>query len=113
MHTEQVLPGTDVTVDVAVVGGGGAGCVMAARLSEDAGRTVALIEAGPDYGPFDPRRWPAELLNARSAARGHDWDPSAPSCCARARVIGGSSAHNGCWATLGAPADYDAWAAYS
>src|SRR5689334_5467483 len=99
--------------DVLVVGAGAAGCALAARLSEDPGLSVGLVEAGPDYGPYDPERWPAELLDARSAARGHDWHPGSPSCCARARVVGGCSAHNGCWAMLGAPADYDAWAAYS
>jgi choline dehydrogenase len=39
--------------DVIVVGGGTAGCVLAGRVSEDEGRTVCLVEAGPDYGPFD------------------------------------------------------------
>ena len=59
-----VSPGS--RVDVAVVGGGSAGCVLAARLSEDRERSVCLIEAGPDYGPYDAGSWPADILDARA-----------------------------------------------
>ena len=41
----------DDQFDVVVVGAGPAGCVLARRLTEDPGRTVVLVEAGPDYGP--------------------------------------------------------------
>lgn len=39
--------------DVVIVGGGSAGCVLAARLTEDAARSVLLQEAGPDYPAAD------------------------------------------------------------
>ncbi len=38
--------------DVAVLGGGSAGCVVAARLSEDPARQVLLVEEGPDPRPI-------------------------------------------------------------
>ncbi|MGW1010208.1 GMC family oxidoreductase [Streptomyces termitum] len=94
--------------DVLILGGGVAGCVLAARLSEDRGRTVRLVEAGPDHGP-DPAGWPAPLLNARALPREELWERAVPTHRFRARVIGGSSCVNGCWNTWGSEADHREW----
>ncbi len=101
--------------DHIVVGAGSAGCVIARRLV-DAGRRVALIEAGgPDYNPaiHKPNRsW--ELWNAPE-----DWayntEPQehslkTPLFWPRGKVLGGSSALNGMIYIRGAKSDYDAWA---
>ena len=103
--------------DAIVCGGGTAGPVVASRLVE-AGRSVLLIEAGPDYGAFPDGRWPEELLDARTIPVSHDWGyvsgnelPGRELAYERARVIGGCSAHNGCTVSWGHRADYDGWAA--
>lgn len=96
--------------DVLVVGGGTAGCVIAARLSEDLERTVCVIEAGPDYGPYGAAAWPADLLDPRGLTFTHDWGTGGEDeRSLGARVIGGCSTHNACMAVAGTPEDYDEW----
>jgi len=99
-----------VRYDVVVVGGGTAGCVMAARMSEQAGRTICLIEAGPDYGRADGGGWPADLLDPHELTFTHDWGVGGEDeRSLGARVIGGCSAHNACMAVVGTPDDYSEW----
>jgi choline dehydrogenase-like flavoprotein len=98
--------------DVVVVGGGTAGCVLAARLSEQRDRTVCLVEAGPDYGAFADDRWPADMVDARTLPLSHLWETEVEDRSAsRARIIGGCSAHNACLVVWGSRADYDEWGA--
>src|SRR5829696_6331730 len=96
--------------DVVIIGGGVAGCVLAARLSEDPERSVCLVEAGPDYG-VDPSGWPKQMLDARVLPREEVWEWDSTPYRIRARVLGGSSCINGCWHTWGAARDYAEWAA--
>jgi choline dehydrogenase len=96
--------------DVIVVGAGSAGCVLAARLAAAGDRRVVLVEAGPDYGRADGRRWPADLLDAsRDAMDSHVWGFPGGVAATRGKVVGGCSAINGCGILRARPDDYDAW----
>ena len=97
--------------DTVIVGGGSAGCVLAARLSDDPGRRVLLLEAGPDYGPLAANRWPVELLNELEMPfDSHSWGFDEIDA-ARAKVIGGCSAHNASLVVWSAPGDHERWTA--
>ncbi|MBA3689315.1 MAG: GMC family oxidoreductase N-terminal domain-containing protein [Chloroflexi bacterium] len=99
--------------DVAVVGGGAAGCVVAARLSEDKARSVVLLEAGPDL-----RADPPDLIrDAFHMTRDWDWgfisEPDAfgnTLDLRRVKMLGGTSQITR-FALRGSPADYDEWEA--
>ncbi|HEX7888016.1 MAG TPA: choline dehydrogenase [Ramlibacter sp.] len=106
------------SVDYLVVGGGSAGCVLAARLSEDPSVQVALLEAGPpDTSVLI--HCPAGLaLLARNgqANWGFQTVPQAGlngrrGYQPRGKVLGGSSSVNAMIYARGHRADYDAWAA--
>jgi choline oxidase len=102
--------------DYVIAGGGTAGCVLAARLSEDPNVSVLLIEAGPsdvdDETVLKLGDW-MFLLDS-----GYDWDylvePQEKGNSflrhARAKVLGGCSSHNSCIAFWTPKEDLDEWA---
>jgi choline dehydrogenase len=101
---------------VVVVGSGSGGAAFAGTLAAGGRHHVVLLEAGPDYGPFEGGGWPAELLQTASLPRTHDWglaNEDTPGGrryeLGRAKVIGGCSSHNGCSAVRGLRGDFEGW----
>ena len=101
--------------DYVIVGGGTAGCVLAARLSENPAARVCLIEAGGrDSHPLihipigfakmttGPLTWGLTTVPQR-----HANNRELP--YAQARVLGGGSSINAEVFTRGHPSDYDRW----
>lgn len=108
---------TSPTFDVVIVGGGSAGAVMAARLSENPARRVLLLEAGHSYAPYDYPRLIADsdVLGANGNPEfewGYRTEPGYVSHAIgaiRGKVLGGSSGVNGAVAIRARPEDFNRW----
>jgi choline dehydrogenase len=101
--------------DYVIVGAGSAGCVLAARLSEDPDVSVLLLEAGP---PDVNENIHVPLGYLQLARTEVDWDyctAPEPECARRriplprGKVLGGSSSTNAMVYIRGNRLDYDEW----
>jgi len=101
--------------DYVIIGGGSAGCVIAARLGESADARILLLEAGPADSSADIHR-PVSFYKMTTGPLtwGYETAPSPQRDgqvmpLAQARVLGGGSSINAMVFTRGNPADYDEW----
>jgi choline dehydrogenase-like flavoprotein len=101
--------------DYVIVGGGPAGCVLAARLSEDPAIKVLLLEAGGgDWNPLF--KMPAGFAKMTKGVASWGWSTVAQKHLGgrvvwytQAKIIGGGSTINAQLYTRGNAKDYDAW----
>ncbi|MEA2384638.1 MAG: choline dehydrogenase [Solirubrobacteraceae bacterium] len=103
--------------DYVIVGAGSAGCVLAARLTEDPDVKVLLLEAGPpDTSDFVhiPAAFSALFRTQQDWDHMTAWEPGLAHrriYLPRGRMLGGSSSMNAMVYIRGNRADYDEWAA--
>ena len=109
---------TDEVSDVVVVGGGSAGSVIAARLTEDKNTRVLVLEAGRPDSLWDLFIHMPSGFSFPIGAKNYDWmyesDPEPEMngrrvYHARGKVLGGSSSINGMIYQRGNPMDYEKW----
>ena len=110
---------TDEVSDVVVVGGGSAGSVVAARLTEDPETRVLVLEAGRNDSLWDLFVHMPSAFSFPIGAKHYDWiyesepEPEMNGrrvYHARGKLLGGSSSINGMIFQRGNPMDYEKWA---
>ncbi len=106
---------SELRFDVVVVGAGSAGCVLAARLSEDPSRRVCLIEAGPKDRAMEVHIPPGfTKLFKTDLDWAYETEPE-PHCdhrrlyWPRGKLLGGCSSFNAMLYVRGHQRDYDRW----